>query len=457
MSRANPSRGTFLLSEERTKRFTLRLDKQDEDGERSVTALFATFNVVDLDGDVTEPGAFGKQSVLMGAYNHNPGMLPPGKGATYEEDDAALFKGRFFTTSSGTEHYTTIKEAGGTMEWSYRFFVEDGGFETRDGENVFIIRKAKVTHVAPVEAGAGIGTRTVDIKCVDCDAKANRAPNSFSLEALRTASGLTAKNGSIDYTKLAETIATAVAAALPSPSINYNGEVYDQAKFDELVENAAKALQEKQGCPDGCRGSSGEGGCGGCGQAGQKGATLGNLLRELRDERELSNEDLANAAGVSTSTMGQILAGSIDCPPIERLEGLADRLNVSRQRLVTAAESDGCDYSSDSSRHDDVDLKGENLGGMIRNLRDARGLSNDDLANAAGISVSTIGQILGGTIKCPRLAQMQALARRLNVSLSRLVSAAERDGCESMDGKALEDAVPEDTTADNRNHDRAAG
>ena len=177
VSRANLSRGTFLLSEERTKRFTLRLDKQDEDGERSVTALFATFNVVDLDGDVTEPGAFGKQSVLMGAYNHNPGMLPPGKGATYEEDDTALFKGRFFTTSSGTEHYTTIKEAGGTMEWSYRFFVEDGGFETRDGENVFIIRKAKVTHVAPVEAGAGIGTRTVDIKCVDCDAKANPAPN----------------------------------------------------------------------------------------------------------------------------------------------------------------------------------------------------------------------------------------------------------------------------------------
>ena len=382
VSRANPSRGTFLLSEERTKRFTMRLVKQDEDGERSVTALFATFNVVDLDGDVTEPGAFGKQSVLMGAYNHNPGMLPPGKGATYEEDDTALFKGRFFTTSSGTEHYTTIKEAGGTMEWSYRFFVEDGGFETRDGENVFIIRKAKVTHVAPVEAGAGIGTRTVDIKCVDCDAKANPAPNSFSLEALRTASGLNAKNDSIDYTKLAETIATAVAAALPSPSINFNGEVYDQAKFDELVETAAKALQEKQGCPEGCGGSCDE--------------------------------------------------GCSDCPGAKLADWQAQHKPTQDEVLDIVADGE----------------KGENLGAMIRNLRDARGLSNDDLANAAGISVSTIGQILGGTIKCPRLSQIQALARRLNVSLSRLVSAAERDGCESMDGKALDDAVPEDTTAD---------
>ena len=173
-----------------------------------------------------------------------------------------------------------------------------------------------------------------------------------------------------------------MAAALPSPSIDFNGEVYDQAKFDELVETAAKALQEKQGCPEGCGGSCDEG-CSDC-----PGAKLADWQAQHKPT------------------------------PDEVLDIVADR------------------------------EKGENLGAMIRNLRDARGLSNDDLANAAGISVSTIGQILGGTIKCPRLSQIQALARRLNVSLSRLVSAAERDGCESMDGKALDDAVPEDTTTE---------
>ena len=87
-----------------------------------------------------------------------------------------------------------------------------------------------------------------------------------------------------------------------------------------------------------------EGACRRC--DGRKGEALGNLIRDLRDDIDgLENSDLADAAGVSLATMDDIIAGLIICPPRERLEGLAGALETSASRLISAAESDGCDYS----------------------------------------------------------------------------------------------------------------
>ena len=89
-----------------------------------------------------------------------------------------------------------------------------------------------------------------------------------------------------------------------------------------------------------------------------KGQALGDLLRELRDERELSNDDLADAAGISVSTIGQILGGTSDCPPVSRLQGPARRLNVNLSRLITAAEADGCDrYEEEAATGEPSELK----------------------------------------------------------------------------------------------------
>ncbi len=76
----------------------------------------------------------------------------------------------------------------------------------------------------------------------------------------------------------------------------------------------------------------------------QKGTQLGNLLTELRNERELTNDELGSAMGIDASTVGQILNGSINCPPLSRLEGAASALGTSFGRLRSAAERDGCDY-----------------------------------------------------------------------------------------------------------------
>ena len=128
-----------------------------------------------------------------------------------------------------------------------------------------------------------------------------------------------------DYDKFATAIASAFASIASAES-----EPIPQ-KIDENEEDC--------GC-DETKDSDGE--------PQHKGEALGDLIRELRNERELSNEELADAAGVSVAMIGQMIAGTVDCPPAARLQRLARRLNVNLSRLVTAAESDGCDNYDDA-------------------------------------------------------------------------------------------------------------
>ena len=351
----------------RTKSVTVKAD----DDSRTVTARFATLGVVDMDGDIIEPGAIGEQDVFMGAYNHDFAMLPPGMGATYETEDEALFRGEFFDTWSGDEHYKTIKAAGGQMDWSFRFFVEEGGFETRAGEDYYVIRKARVTHVAPVESGAGINTGTLDVKSCGPACEAAKSARSKG-------EGNAAQSGGIDYEKMmadiaeivANTVATAMAATTPANSDcgcgSKSGDTADPvtassgattpssapetanspadadstpsepANSGDSVANSGDSPEKSSAAPE------------------HKGEGLGDLLRQLRDENELTNDDLADAAGLSVSSIGSILAGTTECPKIGQLQALARRLKVNLSRLVAAAEKDGCDqYEGTESSADD--------------------------------------------------------------------------------------------------------
>ena len=139
--------------------------KQDGQEQGLVQAVFATLNVIDADGDVTLPGAFGNQNVRLGAWGHAWQELPVGKGLIKEEEEKAIFDGAFFLdTEAGREHYLTVKNLAELQEWSYGFRVvesEDGEFE---GRQVRFLKKMEVYEVSPVMQGAGVDTMTVAIK-----------------------------------------------------------------------------------------------------------------------------------------------------------------------------------------------------------------------------------------------------------------------------------------------------
>jgi hypothetical protein len=147
--------------------------------EGRVKAVFATFNVKDLDGDVTLPEAFDDGApVRISAYGHaswgisrgaSSVPIPPvGKGVIRTTASEAILDGQFFmNTTAGRDHYELVKEMGDQQEWSYGYDTLDSGPGDFKGETVNILRKQRVHEVSPVMLGAGIDTRTLEVKSAD--------------------------------------------------------------------------------------------------------------------------------------------------------------------------------------------------------------------------------------------------------------------------------------------------
>jgi hypothetical protein len=144
-------------------RAPIQIKADGEQGEFS--AVFATLGVVDLDDDVTIPGAFGSQRVLIEPWNHNLQAPPIGKGTITEDGNQALVSARFFLdTEAGREHYAVVKALEDMQEWSYSFRIVEADVGMFEGQQVRFLRRLEVIGVSPVTQGAGIATHTVAIK-----------------------------------------------------------------------------------------------------------------------------------------------------------------------------------------------------------------------------------------------------------------------------------------------------
>lgn len=157
----NVMSGAFSLDHK-----SLSLELKADSPEGSVQAVFSTFNDIDLDNDVTLPGAFEPNApVKIAAWGHNWGALPVGKGTIQVDAARAVLDGQFILTSSaGKDTYETLKELGPLAEWSYGFDVLDSELGQFRGQSVRFLKRLKVYEVSPVMVGAGIGTQTLDIK-----------------------------------------------------------------------------------------------------------------------------------------------------------------------------------------------------------------------------------------------------------------------------------------------------
>ena len=151
------------------KTFSAKAEVKQGDEEGTVIVRFATLGVIDSDEDVTEPGAFGEQTVRMHGHGHNTRDLMIGKGIIREDGDAAICEHRVnLAMMAGREAYESLKfdaENGEPLqEWSYTFDVLDSGNGEFEGRQVRFLRKLKVHSVDPVFLGAGIDTATVAVK-----------------------------------------------------------------------------------------------------------------------------------------------------------------------------------------------------------------------------------------------------------------------------------------------------
>lgn len=145
--------------------FRAPFELKAEGPEGSFTAVFATLNVKDHDGDVTPAGAFEDgQDVIIEPWNHG-WNLPVGKGVIHADQEKAWVDGQFILdTTTGMDHYKTVKAMGPGQEWSYTFDVLEASEGMFGGDRVRFLQKMDVVGVSPVTRGAGIGTHTANIK-----------------------------------------------------------------------------------------------------------------------------------------------------------------------------------------------------------------------------------------------------------------------------------------------------
>lgn len=146
---------------------TFRL-KQVDETKGEIMAVIATLNVKDHDNDVTVKGAFGSQEaqiVPVHDWNH----IPLGRASISEDGNDVVAKMRFnMDSEAGREWFKALKfdfETGNPLqEYSYGFEIVDSEKGEKDGAKVQFLKKLKVIEVSPVLLGAGINTRTVDVK-----------------------------------------------------------------------------------------------------------------------------------------------------------------------------------------------------------------------------------------------------------------------------------------------------
>lgn len=135
-----------------------------------VTAVIATLDVVDKDGDVTSKSAFVDGTpVVISAYGHTSwgGTLPVGKGVIRTTKGEALLDGQFFMdTQTGSDTFKAVKSLAesGLGEWSYGYDPVKFSYGEVDGKQVRFLEEVKVYEASPVLLGAGENTRTLSAK-----------------------------------------------------------------------------------------------------------------------------------------------------------------------------------------------------------------------------------------------------------------------------------------------------
>ena len=149
----------------KTKTYRAPMDFKAEGDKGEFTSVFATLNVRDYDNDVTLPGAFGQQEVMIEPWNHNYSQPPVGMGTIHERDNQAVADGQFFMEiENGRDHFAVAKRLGPRQEWSYSFNIIEAEMGTFEEQPVRFLKKLEVIGVGQVTRGAGIDTHTESVK-----------------------------------------------------------------------------------------------------------------------------------------------------------------------------------------------------------------------------------------------------------------------------------------------------
>jgi transcriptional regulator with XRE-family HTH domain len=125
----------------------------------------------------------------------------------------------------------------------------------------------------------------------------------------------------------------------------------------------------------------------------ETGLTLGDRIRLMRSDKNLSLQELAQRAGISLSYLSEIERDTV-CPALNTLKRIAEALEVSPSAIMGHAGS---------------------LGHKLKALREEYGLTQAKLASMADVTAGLVGQIEQGKVQ-PSLKTLEKLAEVMGVT-----------------------------------------
>jgi transcriptional regulator with XRE-family HTH domain len=129
--------------------------------------------------------------------------------------------------------------------------------------------------------------------------------------------------------------------------------------------------------------------------------SIGQRVRQARQARDLTIEQLARRAGLSLSAVSELERGCTRYPLVSTLVALARALDMPPSWLVAPDQL--------------------TLGQRLRATRAARGLTQTQLAAMVGVPVSRISKLESGETRNPSFVLLGALAAALEVDALWLV------------------------------------
>lgn len=140
-------------------------------------------------------------------------------------------------------------------------------------------------------------------------------------------------------------------------------------------------------------------------------ASLAELVARRRAELGLTMRGLAARVGVSSAYIAHIEHGRVDAPSPPVLAGLARELQISEELLLQAI---GYLRPAESQTIDAVGVT-RTFAQLIKQAREARGLTQAHVDEAIGMSVGYMGMLESGRITRPRPETLRRLEQVLGI------------------------------------------
>lgn len=337
------------------KQFRGEIKQTDDEG--SFEAVIATLDVVDADGDIILPGAFQNATVSV-LPAHNSRSVPLGKAKMEDRGNKAVAVGQFNLDVAAAKDWHSalkfdLKNGPSIQEWSFAFRIIESSMETRDGEDIRILEKLDVMEVSPVLRGSGVDTGTLIAKtrfADQLDSTLQVVEN--TLERAKAIAKLRASN---DKPKTLSDDHKAKFKTL-------------RKKFTEIENTFWDNNMAKQTTIDGQKFCLVD-------NINIKGDALSSFLNGridsmVNDSRSRSDivQQVATRAGLTPSTINQILNGSINCPTSRPVAAFAAILSVGRNTIIERMRRDGCEGDVQDTRSLEIDTLTEILAGQSQRL-----------------------------------------------------------------------------------------